>query len=44
MFIDDTKENVDEAIRLGINGIVLENPQCLIKELKNIILIFEMFT
>ena len=34
MFIDDTKENVDEAIRLGINGIVLENAQCLIKELK----------
>ena len=34
VFIDDTKENVDEAIRLGINGIVLENPQCLIKELK----------
>ena len=34
VFIDDTKENVDEAIRLGINGTFLENSQCLIKELR----------
>ena len=25
VFIDYTKKNVDEAIRLGINGIVVEN-------------------
>ena len=32
--IDDTRENVDEAIRLYINGIVLENTECLIEKLE----------
>lgn len=34
VFIDDTQENVTEAIRLGINGIVLKNTECLIEELR----------
>ncbi|MDO5517556.1 MAG: HAD family phosphatase [Clostridium sp.] len=34
VFIDDTEKNVAAAIRIGINGIVLENTECLIKELK----------
>lgn len=34
IFIDDTKENVVEAMKHGINGIVLENPKDLGAELE----------